>query len=142
MSKIQRGPRKGRSDSTRGAKPGEWEGRLRLWIDIGGRPGLGPGKIKLLDAIATTKSLSSAARKLNMSYRLAWKHLRLLEERTGVTVVEPQRGGRTGGGTALTPEGKTLLAAYHKFRTEVEEHMQSACHRHFAKWSVPSDPGD
>jgi molybdate transport system regulatory protein len=71
-----------------------------------------------------------------MSYRLAWKHLRLIEERTGITVVEPQRGGSTGGGTELTVAGKALLAAYHKFHAEVEEHMQSACDRHFARWAT------
>ena len=54
---------------------------------------------------------------------------------TGVTVVEPQRGGRSGGGTELTREGRALLEAFHTFRREVEEHMQSACHRHFAKWA-------
>lgn len=141
MSKIQRGPRKGRTKSTRGAAPGVWEGRLRLWIDIGGRPALGPGKVRLLEAIAATRSLSAAAKQLNMSYRLAWKHLRLLEERAGIAVVEPQRGGRTGGGTDLTPEGRALLDAYRKFRDEVEQHMEFSCDRHFARWAKGS-PGD
>ena len=122
-----------RSDAPRGA----WEGRLRLWIDVNGRNALGPGKIRLLEAVAATRSLSAAAKKLRMSYRLAWKHLRILEERTGLTVGEPQRGGRHGGGTDLTPEGRALLEAYHNFRREVQEHLESACYRHFARWSSP-----
>ena len=126
MPRIQPGPRKGRSKAGSDAPPGTWEGRLRLWIDVGGHNALGPGKVRLLEAIATTRSLSAAARKL-----------RLLEEHTGLTVVEPQRGGRDGGGTDLTPEGRALLEAYHNFRREVEEHLASACRRHFARWSRP-----
>ena len=111
---------------------------MRLWIDIDGHNALGSGKIRLLDAIAATKSLSAAARQLRMSYRLAWEHLRMLEERTGLTVVEPQRGGPQGGGTDLTPEGQALLEAYRNLRREVEQHLQVAYQRHFARWSSPS----
>lgn len=134
MPRVQPGPRKGRPQTTSDAPPGTWQGRLRLWIDISGRGSLGPGKIRLLEAIAASRSLSAAARKLRMSYRLAWEHLRLIEERTGLTVVEPHRGGRHGGGTDLTPEGKALLEAYRSFRGEVEEHMRAAFARHFASW--------
>lgn len=112
-----------------------WKGRLRLWIDIGGRNALGPGKLRLLEAIAASRSLSMAAKQLRMSYRLAWQHLRTIEERTGFTVVEPRRGGPDGGGTELTPQGKALLKAYNEFRRDVEEHMRAACQRHFARWS-------
>ena len=72
-----------------------------------------------------------------MSYRLAWQHLRVIEQRTGLTVVEPRRGGRRGGGTELAPEGAALLKAYESFRREVTEHMQAAFGRHFAPWSEP-----
>lgn len=136
MPKVQPGPRRGRT-TTKDAAPGTWQGRLRLWIDISGRGTLGPGKLRLLAAIATTKSLSAAARKLRMSYRLAWKHLQLIEERTGITVVEPHRGGPRGGGTELTVEGRALLEAYDSFRREVEACVQSAFGRHFARWSSP-----
>jgi molybdate transport system regulatory protein len=137
MPKLQPGPRRGRDRVDSDVPPGTWRGRLRLWIDIKGRGSLGPGKLNLLDAIATTSSLSAAARELRMSYRLAWQHLRLIEERTGLTVVEPHRGGRQGGGTDLTSQGKALLEAYRNLRREVEEHMQSAFDRHFARWSSP-----
>ncbi|HUU85877.1 MAG TPA: LysR family transcriptional regulator [Phycisphaerae bacterium] len=141
MPRIQRGPRKGREKAQSDAPPGTWEGRLRLWVDVKGHNALGPGKVRLLEAIAATRSLSAAAKQLQMSYRLAWKHLRLIEQRTGLTVVEPQRGGRDGGGTNLTAEGRALLKAYHDFHCEVEEGLASACQRHFARWSKPGVDG-
>ena len=137
MPRIQPGPRKGRPPVKSTAPPGTWEGRLRLWIDINGRNALGPGKVRLLEAIGAGHTLTAAAKQLRMSYRQAWKHLRLIEERTGIAVVEPRRGGRSGGGTDLTPQGRALLKAYQEFHREVEEQMESTCQKHFARWSSP-----
>ena len=141
MPKVRRGPRKRDQDNGEGSAPGVWEGRLRLWVAINGHNALGPGKIRLLEAIANTRSLSEAAKQLRMSYRLAWKHLRILEERTGMAVVEPRRGGSQGGGTELTSEGMALLNAYHDFHREVEEHVDTACRRHFSRWSRSGPEG-
>ena len=135
MTRPHPGPRKDRLERTSDAPPGTWEARLRLWIVIDGHNAVGPGKIRLLEAIAATRSLSAAAKRLRMSYRQAWKHLRFIEERTGLTVVEPRRGGSSGGGTELTPEGQALLQAYHSFHHEVDDHVRSACLRHFGRWS-------
>ena len=141
MAKIQPGPRKGHlRDDT--ALPGSWEGRVRIWVDVGGRNALGPGKMRLLDAIYASRSLSAAAKQLKMSYRQAWKHLQFIEERTGVAVVKPKRGGAGGGGMELTPEGKALLEAYRSFRQDVELHAQTACQKHFARWSRPGPDGE
>ena len=134
MAKLQPGPRRRRA-SPGDVPPGVWRGRVRLWIDISGRGAVGPGKLRLLDAISATKSLSAAARTLRMSYRLAWKHLQLIEERTGLVLVERQRGGRSGGGTDLTRDGRALLQAYRDWRSEVEKDMQAAFRRHFARWA-------
>lgn len=139
MPRIQPGPRRRRQATESDAPSGTWEGRLRLWIDVNGHNALGPGKTRLLEAIAAGHTLTAAAKQLRMSYRQAWKHLRLIEQYTGVVVVEPRRGGRSGGGTDLTPEGRALLEAYHDFRREVEEHMQTSCRKHFSRWS-PSGP--
>jgi len=99
--------------------------------------------MRLLEAIAATKSLSAAARQLGMSYRLAWKHLKLLEERVGLPVVEPHRGGTEGGGSILTPDGRALLDAYARFHAEVDEFVATATVRHFGRWAQrprPSPP--
>ena len=110
---------------------GAWQPGLRLWIEVPGHGTVGPGKLRLLAAIAATRSLSAAARRLRMSYRLAWEHLRQIEQRTGLRVVTPQRGGTGGGGTNLTPAGQALLAAYEAFRREVETGIAEAFQRHF-----------
>ena len=139
MARKHPGPRRPKSHDGNGENVrGTWGARLRLWVAIDGRVVLGPGKLRLLDAIAATKSLSAAAERLHMSYRLAWKHLRVLEERTGLTVVEPQRGGSGGGGTALTEEGHALLEAYRRFQREVDERAADSFERHFARWGAPA----
>ena len=116
MTRNHPGPRRPQTHSEDEPENKGWEGRLRLWVAVNGHNALGPGKVRLLEAIARTSSLSAAAKDLRMSYRLAWQHLRVIEERTGLTVVEPQRGGPSGGGTDLTPEGRALLKAYDSFR--------------------------
>ena len=139
MSKTQPGPRK-RSLASREDEPvGRWHGRMRLWVDISGCGAVGPGKLRLLDAIAATNSLSAAAKKLGMSYRLAWKHLQLIEQRVGRQLVERQRGGASGGGSNLTPVGRELLAAYQHWRRETEEFMMGAFERHFAALTRPAE---
>ncbi len=140
MGRTHPGPRTGQPLTLNDASNEQWEGRLRLWISVGGRNALGPGKVRLLDAIDATRSLAAAAKRLGMSYRLAWKHLRLMEEWTHMAVVEPRRGGRDGGGTVLTPEGRALLAAYHAFRSDMDAHMRSSFNRRFAVWSSQPRP--
>ena len=46
--------------------------RLTLRVDFGASRSIGPGKIKLLEAVGTTGSISQAGRALGMSYRRAW----------------------------------------------------------------------
>jgi len=91
-------------------KPGvRFHIRDRLDTDI---PAIGPGKIALLEAIASTGSITAAARSLGMSYRRAW----LLVDETNRCLVHAavttNAGGKRGGGTSLTHEGKELVRRY------------------------------
>lgn len=135
MATARRKTRAPQPASTDQSQAGDWEARLRVWIEIRGRGSLGPGKFKLLEAIEATRSLAAAARRLRMSYRLAWQHLRLIEQRTGLKAVERQRGGRQGGGSRLTPDGKALLDTYKRFCAEVHEHVQELFGRSFTAWT-------
>ncbi len=46
--------------------------QFRLRITSGDDIAVGPGKVDLLEAIASTGSITAAARQLGMSYRRAW----------------------------------------------------------------------
>ena len=48
------------------------DAKLTLRVDLGNGRALGPGKIRLLEAIEKAGSISQAGRKLGMSYRRAW----------------------------------------------------------------------
>ena len=81
----------------------------RLRVVLGPGIALGPGKADLLEAIATTGSISAAGRQLKMSYRRAWL---LVEELNGSfqsQLVAAGKGGAHGGGARLTELGARVL---------------------------------
>ena len=86
--------------------------RLTLRIDLGPDQALGPGKIRLLEAIRKTGSISRAGRSLSMSYRRAWLLVDDMNRCFREPVIVTQPGGARGGGAALTPFGAVLIAKY------------------------------
>jgi len=80
-----------------------------------GRTGiLGPGKGKLLAAIAEAGSISGAARAMGMSYKRAWDLVSDLNRLFDEPMVTTSFGGAKGGGAALTQFGQDVLARYHR----------------------------
>lgn len=75
---------------------------------------LGPGKADLLEAIARTGSIRSAAEELGMSYMRAWNLVKTMNEAFRGPLVEKERGGTEKGGAALTERGQTVLRLYRK----------------------------
>ena len=105
---------------------------IRFHIRDSNRPtelAIGPGKVALLEAIGQTGSITSSARKLGMSYRRAW----LLVDETNRCLVRPAvqtaAGGRSGGGSTLTPVGVELVRRYraveHQTRLAVSRRLRS-----------------
>jgi len=58
MPRIHPGPRKIAPTDEAETLPRVWEGRLRLWVAVNGHNAMGPGKVRLLEAIQATKSLA------------------------------------------------------------------------------------
>ena len=86
--------------------------RLTVRIDFGADRALGPGKIRLLESIGKTGSISRAGRALGMSYRRAWLLIDDMNRTFRAPVVATQPGGVKGGGAALTPFGVALIENY------------------------------
>jgi len=97
----------------------------RLRVDLTPACAIGPGKIALLEAIASTGSLSAAARRLKMSYLRAWRLLKSLNTSFRRPVVKLSKGGLGGGGAILTPFGTRLVEAYRALESDVLRRARS-----------------
>jgi molybdate transport system regulatory protein len=98
---------------------------LNIRLDLPGHGRIGPGKIELLRQIRVCRSISAAARAMDMSYRRAWL---LVEDLNGVfiePVVEKWLGGTSRGGAMLTPAGERLVASYETLMQRAAEANRS-----------------
>jgi molybdate transport system regulatory protein len=115
---------------------------LSIRIDLEGQGRSGPGKIQLLENIHSFGSISAAGRATGMSYMRAWVMLDQLNRTCGCRTVEPQIGGKNGGGATLTPFGFMLVARYRM----IEQAVDSATHEELlalrADIGSPSELGE
>ncbi|MEX1661028.1 winged helix-turn-helix domain-containing protein [Thioclava sp. 15-R06ZXC-3] len=91
---------------------------LRLYF---GDAMLGPGKARLLEAIASEGSISAAGRAMGMSYKRAWSLVETMNGAFRAPLVESVRGGPQGGGAALTETGEAVLTAYRALEAKVTQ---------------------
>jgi molybdate transport system regulatory protein len=73
---------------------------------------IGVGKIKLLQLVGETGSISAAARQMGMNYRRAWFLLDSMQSGFSDPLFETERGGKARGGATLTPLGQELIKRY------------------------------
>jgi molybdate transport system regulatory protein len=90
-----------------------------LKIDFDGHR-LGAGKIRLLELISETGSISKAAKAMDMSYRRAWLLIDELNTMFGKAVVETAAGGSGGGGAKVTAFGVEVAQVFRKLEAKVQ----------------------
>ena len=76
----------------------------------------GEGPCRLLRGVAETGSLRAASMRMGMAYTKALKLLKNAENALGYPLTMRTSGGRDGGGSRLTPEGKEWLGKYEAYR--------------------------
>jgi molybdate transport system regulatory protein len=87
----------------------------KVWLEYKGKPILGSGGAKILQAVKEEKSISKAAQKIGMSYRYVWNYLAKMKNAMGEPTVETFKGGKVGGGGAkLTLLGEDLIKEYNR----------------------------
>jgi molybdate transport system regulatory protein len=95
--------------------------RSKIWIEVGGEPVFGSGRRILLEAIDAHGSINRAAQEVDISFRKAWSHIKAMEERLQVKLVDRKIGGRNGGGTTLTDDARKLLKKYETLEKGLQE---------------------
>jgi molybdate transport system regulatory protein len=89
-------------------------------------PRVSDDRIRLLDAVDSHGSISAAARAVGMTYKAAWDAIAALNNLAERPLVEARTGGRTGGGAALTDDGRELLASAKWFQAELHRLVQAS----------------
>lgn len=82
---------------------------------LGSDQQLNKKRIELLRQIDRCGSLSAAAKAVGMSYKGAWDTIDTINNLSGKELVSRTSGGKGGGGSVLTNEGKNLLQMYDLF---------------------------
>ena len=86
---------------------------------------MGIGRLKLLKAIQETGSMNEAAKQLGMSYKKAWKLVKVMNNNYGEDLVTKLSGGKGGGGAFITHEGLKLVEKYEDTLNSIREQVGS-----------------
>ena len=87
----------------------------------------------LLRQIEATGSLSTACSAMDISYSNGWKSIKSAEIQFGFDLLESIRGGRGGGVSRLTKEGRELLAQYDRLEAQINRLCNENLQQYFAK---------
>lgn len=74
--------------------------------------GLGERLFRLLAAVDRSGSINQAAKEVGLTYKGAWEMIERANNLAPNLLVMTVQGGRAGGGTKLTPAGKSLLQLF------------------------------
>jgi len=107
-----------------------------------GRLLVGRDRIKVLEAVVEHGSITKAAKVAGFSYKAAWDAVNSINNLLPSPAFVTKAGGRAGGGAEVTPEGRRLIATFHRLEARMsrissliaEEGLEE--HENFLLWSV------
>jgi molybdate transport system regulatory protein len=92
-----------------------------IWFRKSQNRFLGGDRIALLEKIDELGSINSAAKAAGISYKTAWHLVNMMNNLSEKPLVDRMTGGKGGGGTVLTKNGKQVIEQY---RVVQEEHRK------------------
>ena len=101
----------------------------KIWFQVGNQRIFGMGLGKLLENIERTGTLQQAAIDSRMSYRYAWKLIQTAQNRLGKTLVDKHPGGKSGGGSALSPAARNILNVFNSLNEMVATFADEKFHK-------------
>lgn len=103
--------------------------RARFWLTGKYEGYVGIGRIELLEKIDQFGSMNQAAKSMGMSYKKAWKLVQELNAMYDEPLIEKEIGGKSGGGSKLTPRGKKLIEDFRNVEKSLELFLQEMSER-------------
>jgi len=103
----------------------------KIWIDQNGKA-FGDGPYELLKGVEKTASLHKVAHQMGMAYSKAWRLIRTTEQRLGFSLLDRKVGGKSGGGSKITPQAKEVMLCYGRFREEANGAIERIYQKHFS----------
>lgn len=80
----------------------------------------GPGVYHLLQKIDETGSIQAAAASMKMSYSKCWKMINHAEEQMGFPFLNRVNGGKKGGSSTVTEEGRLFMERYNALQEDIK----------------------
>lgn len=104
-----------------------------IFLDENNEKFFGEGPARLLHGIEEKGSLRAAAMSMNMAYTKALRLMKHAEAALGFPLTTRTAGGKDGGGSVLTPEGKRWLRQYEIYRDACIRENQRLYRQYFPK---------
>jgi len=96
-----------------------------LWFNRDDRKFLGGDRIKLLEKIDELGSITKAAKAVGICYKTAWDTVSAINNLSEKPLVDSLTGGKGGGGTCLTAEGKKVVAQFNIIQQELCNYLDN-----------------
>lgn len=97
--------------------------KSRIWIEGKNGTYIGEGRINLMKLIIETGSISSAAKAMKMSYKKAWGIIDGMNKEAKTPLVIKVSGGKGGGGTEVTIEGRKAIKLFEKLNKNCQNYL-------------------
>ena len=92
---------------------------FRVWINEEEGHFMGLGRVRLLEQIKNTGSITKGAKAMKMSYRQAWQMVEDMNQRSEKPLVEKTLGGKGGGGATVTAAGEKAIKLFYTLEEKV-----------------------
>lgn len=98
--------------------PAKCKVKIMMYND---EPRFSYGVVSLIEYVGRLGSLNKACKYMGMAYSKGIRIVRQAEAELGFKLIDPKTGGKNGGGSTLTPEGRTFIAYFRRLEDCVEK---------------------
>ena len=104
---------------------------IRIRIKIDDIVTYGSGISELLQKTDQMGSINKAAKSIGMNYKKALNIIKRAESKLGKQLIEKSIGGTEGGGSKLTPFGRSFVYQFNAMEKEVKEYALKLMKKYF-----------